>query len=111
MIYIKNTQTSEITAIEAKSHESVSKNFRKDPYELASSEEGSSHELEVKRSAKVYQCKSYLSSTDWYAIRLTDSGDVIPNEVATKRTNARSRQDQIEACTTLEQLNNINTDF
>lgn len=67
--------------------------------------------LKQTKNSKIAQCKHYLNKTDWYIIRLVDSGDVIPDEVKNKRTQARDNIDLIEACTTLDELNQINTDF
>lgn len=70
-------------------------------------------QLEEAKALKIAQCKAYLISTDWQVIRLSDptSGEPLKEGVAEKRTLARSLQVDIEACTTLEELNNINTDF
>ena len=38
---------------------------------------------------------AYLSSTDWYAIRLADSGEPIPDETKAKRSDARERISEI----------------
>lgn len=38
---------------------------------------------------------SYLSSTDWYAIRLADEGTAIPNDIKTARSSARTRISEI----------------
>ena len=69
--------------------------------------------LEQAKIEKIVQCQSYLSSTDWQVIRLSDptSGEALKEGVAEKRVLARSLQVNIEACTTLEELNNINIDF
>jgi len=69
--------------------------------------------LQEAKKEKITQCRAYLDKTDWYIIRLADSGDVIPTEVKEKRTLARDNQNLIESsdCDTLEKLNNINTDF
>lgn len=107
--YIKNTDTSEIITLEAESYESLSRNFRTAPWELV--KDSPSYELKEVKETKISQCKSYLNSTDWYIIRLADSGDVMPDEVKTKRTQARDNINLIESCTTLEEINNINTDF
>ena len=73
----------------------------------------SSKNLEQTKVLKIAQCKAYLISTDWQVIRLSDptSGEPLKEGVAEKRTLARSLQVNIEACTTLEELNNINIDF
>lgn len=69
--------------------------------------------LEQAKIEKIAQCQSYLLSTDWQVIRLSDptSGEALKEGVAEKRVLARSLQVNIEACTTLEELNNINIDF
>tara|TARA_R110001632_G_C11179583_1_gene400689 strand:+ start:54 stop:392 length:339 start_codon:yes stop_codon:yes gene_type:complete len=110
-IYIKNTDTNEILALEAKSYESLSKNFRKFPYQQASDSEANAKELELKKAEKIDQCQAYLNSTDKWSIRLSETSVAMPSGVAANRANARAYQSQIKACTTLEQLNNINTDF
>lgn len=38
---------------------------------------------------------AYLTETDWYAIRYADSGVAIPDEIKTKRAEARTRIDEI----------------
>tara|TARA_R110000868_G_scaffold217965_2_gene468102 strand:- start:165 stop:560 length:396 start_codon:yes stop_codon:yes gene_type:complete len=70
-------------------------------------------QLQKAKVSKIAQCKAYLISTDWQVIRLSDptSGDPLKEGVAEKRVLARSLQVNIEACTTLEELNNINIDF
>lgn len=50
---------------------------------------------------------AYLSSTDWYAIRLADTGEAIPDNVKTKRAYARFRISEIrEILKQLEETNN-----
>ena len=70
-------------------------------------------QLQEAKALKIAQCKAYLISTDWQVIRLSDptSGDPLKEGVVEKRTLARSLQVDIAACTTLEELNNINIDF
>ena len=67
--------------------------------------------LQETKTAKISQCLSYLSSTDWYAIRKADNGTVIPTQIAENRESARTLQDDINACTTIEELNAINIEF
>lgn len=67
--------------------------------------------LEQTKNSKIAQCKSYLAKTDWQAVRLSETGEPMKDGVAEKRAIARSAQDLIEACTTLDELNQINTDF
>ena len=70
-------------------------------------------QLQEAKTSKIAQCKAYLISTDWQVIRLSDptSNDPLKEGVAEKRVLARSLQVNIETCTTLEELNNINIDF
>ena len=70
-------------------------------------------QLQEAKASKIAQCKAYLISTDWQVIRLSDptSNDPLKEGVAEKRVLARNLQVNIEACTTLEELNNINIDF
>jgi hypothetical protein len=69
--------------------------------------------LEELKAQKIAQCKAYLASTDWQIIRLSDptSGEPLKEGVAENRSLARSLQDDIAACTTIEELNNININF
>ena len=36
------------------------------------------------------EAKAYLASTDWYVVRLTETGVAIPEEVSIKRAEARA---------------------
>ena len=38
---------------------------------------------------KINEAKSYLSSTDWYTSRLSETGKAIPEDVLAQRTKAR----------------------
>ena len=69
--------------------------------------------LEELKSQKISECKNYLTNTDWQIIRLFDptSGASLKGGVAENRTLARNLQDQIKACTTLEEVNAININF
>lgn len=70
-------------------------------------------QLQEAKVSKIAHCKSYLINTDWQVIRLSDptSGEPLKEGVAEKRILARSLQADIEACTTLEELENIKIDF
>jgi hypothetical protein len=70
-------------------------------------------QLQEAKASKIAQCKTYLISTDWQVIRLSDpsSGEPLKEGVSEKRALARSLQVDIAICTTLEELNNINIDF
>jgi hypothetical protein len=71
------------------------------------------NQLNSQKQAKINQCLAYLSSTDWQIIRLSDptSGESLKEGVGENRALARSLQDDIKACTTLEELNAININF
>lgn len=71
------------------------------------------NDLLVQQEIKINQCKSYLNNTDWQIIRLLDptSGEFLQESVAENRALARSLQNDIAACTTLEELNAININF
>lgn len=63
------------------------------------------------KNSKLTACISYLTSTDWQAIRKADTGEDMKEGVAENRALARSLQDEIESCTTIDQLTKIDTDF
>ena len=46
-------------------------------------------------NAEMGELLAYLSSTDWYAIRLADTGEEPPLEVSNKRQEARNRISEI----------------
>lgn len=62
------------------------------------SEEDLLNQLNSQKQVKINKCKAYLNSTDWQII-------------ANNRPLAVSLQAEIAACTTLEELNNININF
>ena len=70
-------------------------------------------ELEDKKLIKIAQCQKYLNETDWYIIKMSDpsNASVVPESVFINRANARVWQKNINACETLEELNNININF
>lgn len=47
---------------------------------------------------------AYLNSTDWYIIREIDQPNSYPKEIKAARIRAREEINEIEACTTLKQL-------
>ena len=108
--YIKNTETNKVIEIEAESYESLSKNFRQAPYELASDEEKDLKILNDAKEVQILQCKTYLNKTDWEHTAFLERGRPY-DEVKIKRLQAVEAQDLIKACTTLDELNQINTDF
>ena len=70
-------------------------------------------ELEKEKEVKLAQCLKYLNQTDWYVVRLSDptSIETIPNKVSNNRGQARILQEEIKACKTLEELEQININF
>jgi hypothetical protein len=106
MKYLKNSATNEIVK-----GESFGAFF--DSWVELTQEEIDVYKLEQAKASKINECKAYLASTDWQIIRLSDptSGEPLKEGVAENRSLARSLQDDIEACTTLEELNNININF
>lgn len=79
----------------------------------ATLDEISANELKRVKKIKITQCQAYLQQTSWQVERLCDpsSGKPLKDGVAEKRALARSLQDEINTCTTLEELNNININF
>lgn len=120
--YIKNTDTNEILTLEAESYDMLSRNFRTAPYELASEAEINNEVLKEAKENKISQTKSKSQQLilaeypDYKQRNILMSGD----EVAIAEMNAfiepiRIRSNEIESdindCTTIEELNNVNTDF
>jgi len=62
---------------------------------------------------KITQCKFYLNETDWYITRMIDPSSliIVPENILINRANARAWQENINACTSLEELNAININF
>ena len=104
MIYLKNLETEEI--IKGESFGSLF-----DSWEKLTQDEIDAYELEEAKTVKINQCKAYLNNTDWQIIALTERNRVVDENVATNRPLAVSLQAEIAACTTLEELNNININF
>ncbi len=69
--------------------------------------------LKINKERKTDQCIKYLASTDWQIIRLADptSDEPLKEGVAEKRQLARSLQNDISACETLEELEQINVNL
>lgn len=47
--------------------------------------------IEADRLAEISSLTAYLSSTDWYATRMAETGKAIPEEIITERAKARDR--------------------
>ena len=50
----------------------------------------------IELQAKINEAKAYLVFTDWYCSRKVDSGKEIPEEVVSKRAEARELINQLE---------------
>ena len=45
---------------------------------------------------RIIQARAYLSETDWYVIRQSDSGEEMPSDIRTKRAEARETISNLE---------------
>lgn len=104
MKFLKNPSTNEIVKGEA-----FGAYF--DSWEELTQSEIDAYELQEAKNIKISLCRTYLAKTDWQIIAFTERNRVVDEDVATNRPLAVSRQDEIAACTTLEELNNININF
>ena len=52
--------------------------------------------LELTAEEKVAGAHAYLNSTDWYVVRKADTGKAIPEDVTTKRIEARQTINDLE---------------
>lgn len=109
--YIKNINTNEIITLEADSYESLSKNFRTTPYELASEAEINNEVLKEAKALRINSRHQYLSSTDWYIAREADEPNSYPQAIKDKRLQARTEINEIQALTTLEEVEAYNINF
>lgn len=67
-------------------------------------------ELEAAKNEKTTKCREYLKKTDWYCLRFADRGIEYPEEVKNKREQARNFTNDIEALTTLAEVEAFNID-
>jgi len=51
---------------------------------------------EADRQAEITTLSTYLTSTDWYAARLAETGKEIPPEILTARQAARDRISELK---------------
>lgn len=109
MIYLKEPNTNRIVKIESEA--SIGAFF--DNWTRCTKEEIDAYELQETKKIKIELCKSYLNKTDWQIIRLADPtfNEPLKEGVAENRDLARRLQDEINACETLEELENININF
>jgi len=52
---------------------------------------------EADRQAEIATLSTYLTSTDWYAARLAETGKAIPEVILTARQAARDRISELKA--------------
>jgi len=74
-------------------------------------EEKQTEKFENEKQIKIINCKSYLEQTDYHIIRSVEMGVAVKKDILKKRALARSLQDEIEVCKSLEELENININF
>jgi len=67
--------------------------------------------LEQGKQTKTAQCQTYLQSTDWQAAAFIKYGRPIHANVSENCLKAKQWKIDIAACTSLEELNNININF
>lgn len=51
------------------------------------------HKQELEAESKELQ--EYLDSTDWYVVRFSETGKVVPTEVTEKREQAKNRINEV----------------
>lgn len=109
MIYLKEPSTNRI--VQFQNETSIGVSF--ESWTRCTQEEIDAYELQETKKIKIELCKSYLNKTDWQIIRLADptSNEPLKEGVAENRDLARRLQDEINACETLEELENININF
>jgi len=52
--------------------------------------------IEADRLAEIASLTSYLTSTDWYATRMAETGKAIPEEIIAERQKARDRISELK---------------
>ena len=67
--------------------------------------------LAEKKNEKTAQCQTYLEGTDWQAAAFIKYGRPVDANVSENCLKAKQWKIEIAACTTLEELNNININF
>ena len=67
--------------------------------------------LEQGKQSKTAECQAYLEGTDWQAVALIKYNRPLDANVAKNCLKAKQWKIDIAACTTLEELNNININF
>ena len=67
--------------------------------------------LEQGQQSKTAQCQAYLEGTDWQAAALIKYGRPLDANVAENCLKSKQWKIDIDACTTLKELNNININF
>lgn len=106
MIYLKEPGTNKI--VKFQDELSIGMGFAS--WNKATENEISIYELEEAKLIKIAQCKLYLLNTDKYYIEASDKGLSSYEQKATRQA-ARDAIPLIKDCATLEELNNINTNF
>lgn len=69
------------------------------------------NQLLEKKTEKIAQCQDYLEQTDWQANAFIKYGRPIDANVPGNCLKAKQWKSDIKACTTIEELENININF
>jgi hypothetical protein len=48
------------------------------------------------RQNEIQKLQTYLDDTDWYVVRFSETGKIIPEEIRTERENARVRISELK---------------
>jgi hypothetical protein len=75
------------------------------------SEEDLLNQLKSQQNEKIAQCQLYLQSTDWQAAAFIKYSRPVDANVSENCLKAKQWKIDIDACTSLEELNNININF
>lgn len=65
----------------------------------------------IDKPLKISSRKAYLQNTDYKIIKQVEGVEDCPQNILDKRNLARGEINEIEACTTLKQLNKYSTEF
>lgn len=76
-------------AVYAYDDEQVTAGYGKSMTPMTKSEINAHENPEKSREEKNADARAYLNSTDWYVIRMQETGEKIPEEVLKKRSEAR----------------------
>ena len=64
---------------------------------MLSQDQVDAEKLAKDKAMEISTLEAYLSSTDWYATRLAETGKAIPVEIVTNRENARTKISELRS--------------